>query len=160
MAKVPVIEGIASAIQTALGTISITAGDLVDVSSVVRPNQWGDNYAPADKMIVLVQGDTVPRDPVPLGRVGWNTTFVAVYLIAQDKLDPVAIDTIRNRASAAILDCLLSATNRQWSGLAPGGTDPGETVPFSTIEHDGYDGVTVAVQVLWQHVIGNACSVA
>ena len=160
--KVPVIEQIALAIATELAKISTTGSpaDLVGTAGVVRRNLSGDNYTPANTLIVLDQGDTIPlsEEQQALTLCEWNTTFAAIYLIAQDKASTTPIDTTRNAAAAAILDHLLKPANAQWGGLAAGGTHQGEVVGFDTIGHKGFDGVTVAVQVLWRHVPGDACT--
>jgi hypothetical protein len=77
---------------------------------VARPTRPG-GYVPADKQIILIQGDRRPAEDTANSRATYITPFAITLVLITNEKDETPSDTYINRFAADVEKVLLGATS-------------------------------------------------
>ena len=141
-------EKITAAVATALEAISVANGYQIDVGEVVRPRRTGENYAPANYGIAVIQ-DAAERAEIydeqsnpPI--IGWRLAIACDCVLRLSEASTVPMDKALNQFEAAVQKCLMS--EQTFGGLAI----LTELGPIQYASGNGCEGVTVWCYVTYR----------
>ena len=149
MADYPIKEQIVQAVVAALRMISVANGYQTQGVEVVRPRRTGEQFAPADKGIAVIQ-DTESRetDEDLAGNppaIAWRLAIACDLVVRLSERDETPMDQVLNLFEADVRKALMQ--DETFGGLAirsePGPTEyPGPTT--------GVEGLTVWLDVVYR----------
>lgn len=145
----PVKEQITAAVAAALAEISIAAGYLTDVASVVRPRRTGEQFRPVAFGVSVLQRDE-QREPEQdqCGNppaIGWRLSIACDLVVRLSEDSTAPMDRVLNTFEADVRKCLMA--DPTWGNLACE-TELGATEYADGSE--GFEGVTVPVDVIYR----------
>ena len=145
----PIKEQIVQAIVTALEAISLENGYHTDVSSVVRPRRTGENFAPADKGVAVLQDAEYREEDADLcgnpPAIGWRLPISCDLVVRHSEHDETPMDQVLNTFESDVSKCLMA--DPTWGGLAID-TELGRTeYPAPSA---GVEGLTQWVEVIYR----------
>jgi len=117
-----------------------------NANSVARPKAYMLAKSPADKDLLLFQGDPEKTDEGPVGFVEWNAPFMVSCFVRPSEASASPVDTTINEIRAQVEKKLRADPN--CGGL---------TVDLRILSPEGFnlgkgtEGVTVNFQVVYRH---------
>ena len=144
----PIVEQIAAAIATQLGTICPAEGYQTTPTAVVRPTRVNHLITPQEGNLILTQDDAEVLEllngnpPTLVWRQGWNVDIV--WRPSDAATEPA--DTTFNLWAADVEKAVMAVP--QWGGLAVNTELIGRT--FAPPNADGIDGITVTFAVTYR----------
>jgi len=149
---IPVVERIAQAIKTRLGTVTTANGYQVQLAEVVRPLRRGE-YIPRDKLCVLEQEDPFDAPDAEYihgatpARI-WVQPFVVTLFVQPDETDTTPVDTRVNLIRSEVERCLMSA-DLTWGNLAYEHTHLAGASYFDSSD-GSFSGVQITLEVTYR----------
>lgn len=143
----PIVEQIASALETRLRTISQANGYWDDLADVTRPRR--QTITPRHRQIIILQSARTPEDG-PCGHDQWTQPFQLHLVVRPPDNDNAPVDTHVNRLLADVDKALHAQPD--WATLAIQWTLSG---PDPLPEDLGLDGTTLTVNVSYRTLHGD-----
>lgn len=145
----PIVEQIASAIETAVSGVTVEAGYTFTVSDVIRPPRGG--VSPEHELCVLEQGEGRPADEEAAGCSERIQTFYLTLWLRLSDTSTASLDQLANYWGADVEKALTA--DPQFSALAIDSwvsqIEPGSS------SNGVWDGLRIAYDVQYRYVYGD-----